>query len=331
MNIRKAIIEDSEAIAALLMLASGEVIYKFIGEEHYGKGKDFLLHFVKSENNQYSFQNCYVAAEEGEIIAAVLVYDGAKLEELRRPVLEYVHQHFDANLNVEDETQAGEFYIDSLGVVTNHQGKGLGSTLLSFLIDEIVDKNGKTLGLLVDKTNPEAKRLYLKLGFQVVEEKQLLGFSLEHLQLSMKYDFTEINPSDYPEVIELWEASVRTTHDFLQEKDILYFKQLILNEYLKAVKLNCVRSDSGEILGFSGVAEGNLEMLFVYPDQAGKGIGKTLLMNAIINQQVTKVDVNEQNPKALEFYFNNGFEIIGRSEVDGTGKPYPILHMELRK
>ncbi len=183
MIIRRAILEDSEEIAALLMLASGDVIYKFIGEEHYRKAKDFLIRYVRSEDNQYSFQNCYVAVEEGEIVAAVLVYDGAKLEELRQPVLDYVHQHFDATLKVEDETQAGEFYIDSIGVATNQQGKGVGSKLLSFLIDEIVLKNGATLGLLVDKTNPQAKKLYLKLGFQFVADKELLGFSLEHLQL----------------------------------------------------------------------------------------------------------------------------------------------------
>ncbi|WP_192346162.1 GNAT family N-acetyltransferase [Algoriphagus sp. Y33] len=183
MNIRKAIVEDSEAIAALLMLATGEVMYKFIGEQDYDKAKDFLLHFVKSEDNQYSFQNCYVADEEGEVLAAVLVYDGAKLGELRKPVLEYVHKHFDSNLKVEDETKEGEFYIDSLGVASTQQGKGLGSTLLSFLIDEIVRKMGKTLGLLVDKTNPGAKKLYLKLGFKPIGEKKLLDLSLEHLQL----------------------------------------------------------------------------------------------------------------------------------------------------
>ncbi|WP_192346154.1 GNAT family N-acetyltransferase [Algoriphagus sp. Y33] len=147
----------------------------------------------------------------------------------------------------------------------------------------------------------------------------------------MKYKITEITPSEYQEVVELWEASVRATHDFLQEEDIMFFKPLILNEYLKAVELSCVRADSGKILGFSGVAEGNLEMLFVHPDQAGKGIGKALLSNSISTQHVTKVDVNEQNPKSLEFYLKNGFEIISRSELDAIGKPYPILHMELVK
>lgn len=183
MIIRKAIFIDSEAIAPLLMLASGDVIYKFIGEENFENARDFLLRFVSSEGNQYSYQSCYVAVEDGQIVAAALVYDGAKLGELRKPVLDYVHQYFDANLIVEDETQAGEYYLDSFGVAPSQQGKGIGSKMLSFLIEEIVHKQGQTLGLLVDKTNPAAKKLYAKLGFEYVEDKELLGFAMEHLQV----------------------------------------------------------------------------------------------------------------------------------------------------
>ncbi len=185
MNIRKALFEDAEAIAGLLMLASGEVMYKFAGEKNYPKARDFLFHFVKRQSNQYSYQNCYVAEDENELVGAVLVYDGAKLAELRKPVLDYIHQHFDSTLQVEDETHAGESYIDSLGVSSVHQGKGIGFQLLQFVINEKVKTGGGTIGLLVDKTNPGAKRLYLNLGFIPVGEKSLLGISLEHLQLKV--------------------------------------------------------------------------------------------------------------------------------------------------
>lgn len=188
MIIRKALLQDSETIASLLMLATGEVIYRFIAERNFQKGIDFLRHFVKCEANQYSFQNCYVIEDEGEILGALLAYDGAKLHELRKPVLAYIHQHFDPHLLVEDETQAGEYYIDSLGVLPNQQGKGIGARLLQYVITEQVTQNGQTLGLLVDKTNPGAKRLYLKLGFESVGEKNLLGISLEHLQLKGSQD-----------------------------------------------------------------------------------------------------------------------------------------------
>ncbi|UZD24437.1 GNAT family N-acetyltransferase [Algoriphagus halophytocola] len=183
MRIRKAQIIDSEVIATLLMQATGDVIYKFIGDQDFDKAKRFLLHFVAAEYNQYSFQNCYVLVQGARVLAAALVYDGACLNELRKPVLDYIHCHFDAELEVEEETQAGEIYLDSLAVDPAHQGKGLGAELLRFLIDEFVHKGGKKLGLLVDQTNPDAKRLYLRLGFRVVEEKMLLGITLDHLQL----------------------------------------------------------------------------------------------------------------------------------------------------
>ena len=44
-----------------------------------------------------------------------------------------------------------------------------------------------------------------------------------------------------------------------------------------------------------------------------------------------ELDVNEQNPQALGFYFKQGFEVIGRSEVDGMGQHYPLLHMRLKQ
>ncbi|CAM1371785.1 GNAT family N-acetyltransferase [Tenacibaculum xiamenense] len=145
------------------------------------------------------------------------------------------------------------------------------------------------------------------------------------------YKIEIVRKKDYAELIKVWEASVRATHDFLKEEDIEYFKPLILNTYFDAVELNCIKNSSNKIIGFSGVAEQSLEMLFVRPDYIGKGVGKTLLQNTITTLNIDKVDVNEQNQQALNFYLNQRFEIINRSELDATGKPYPILHMKLKK
>jgi putative acetyltransferase len=41
------------------------------------------------------------------------------------------------------------------------------------------------------------------------------------------------------------------------------------------------------------------------------------------------VDVNEQNPQAVGFYLHEGFQQVGRSPLDGLGKPYPLLHLSL--
>ena len=147
----------------------------------------------------------------------------------------------------------------------------------------------------------------------------------------MTYKIDTISKTEFPEVVVVWEASVRATHHFLKEEDILYFKPLILNEYLNAVQLGCIRNTDKKIIGFMGVADRQLEMLFIHPEYRGMGIGKSLLTYSIHELNVNKVDVNEQNEQAVEFYMHCGFEIISRSELDASGKPYPILHMELKR
>jgi putative acetyltransferase len=146
----------------------------------------------------------------------------------------------------------------------------------------------------------------------------------------MEFTITPVSKADYTEIITVWEKSVRATHHFLQEEDIQYYKPLILNTYLDAVELRCARITEG-IAGFAGVAENNIEMLFIDPVYRGKGVGKQLLNDAIQTLRAGKVDVNEQNEQAVGFYLHCGFEVIGRSALDPSGKPFPILHMQLRQ
>ena len=148
--------------------------------------------------------------------------------------------------------------------------------------------------------------------------------------MSDDYEIVPVSKNDYQDVIRVWEDSVRATHDFLSDDDIEFLKPLILNEYLDAVTLAGIKDDAGMVIGFLGVAEGNIEMLFVDPKHRGKSVGSKLLEYAVNSLRATKVDVNEQNGQAVGFYKHRGFNVIGRSPLDGQGKPFPLLHMTLR-
>ena len=152
-------------------------------------------------------------------------------------------------------------------------------------------------------------------------------FILNFTILTLPYMIREIKETDYPRLIEIWENAVLNTHDFLKEEDFLYFKKLV-PFYFQYVMLLGFEQE-GVLVGFMGIANGNLEMLFVDNCCRGAGIGKQLVAYAVANLQVTKVDVNEQNTQAVGFYKYMGFNIVGRSELDGEGKEYPILHMGL--
>lgn len=142
---------------------------------------------------------------------------------------------------------------------------------------------------------------------------------------------TKASVREYSRLIAIWENSVRATHDFITEEDIQFYKPLILEVYFRAVDLYCYREAELTIYGFIGVAGDKLEMLFIDAGERGKGIGKQLVAFAVNELQAGKVDVNEQNIQAVEFYRHMGFRTIGRSEVDGTGKNHPLLFMELAK
>lgn len=128
---------------------------------------------------------------------------------------------------------------------------------------------------------------------------------------------------EYPLLLDIWEDAVSATHNFLSSADFDFFRSK-LPEYFENVDLYVYEKDS-DLKGFMGISSDNLEMLFV--KDRGTGIGKTLLDYAIRVLSIQKVDVNEQNTKALCFYKNNGFVPNKRSELDGCGKPYPIIHM----
>lgn len=135
--------------------------------------------------------------------------------------------------------------------------------------------------------------------------------------------------ADYGAITAVWEASVRATHHFLTEEDIHFLKPLVRHQFLQAVNLFCIKDESGNITGFLGTLEGKVEMLFIHPAQRSKGIGKELLHYAIHQLGCTTVDVNEQNEQAVGFYKHFGFCVIGRSEKDSLGMPYPLLHLQL--
>lgn len=138
-----------------------------------------------------------------------------------------------------------------------------------------------------------------------------------------------LNRNDHDELIILWESSVRATHDFLREEDIAYLRPLVAKDALPKVELYGVKNQHGKILGFLGTSHTEIEMLFVDPKHFGEGIGTALLEQATKNMGLTKVSVNEQNPNALSFYQNRGFVVTSRSELDGQGRPFPILDLTL--
>lgn len=173
-KIREAVVADAPLVSKVVLMAL-----------HYDETHPLASIFAElaaRDVSQYSYRNALVAEVDGDVVGAIIGYGGARLEELRKPLYELMIEKFGSVPTVEDETSAGEFYIDSIAVLPQWRGRGVGGALLSAARDRAFAAGHERVGLIVDFENPRAEALYNSLGFERVNATTFLGHDMWHLQ-----------------------------------------------------------------------------------------------------------------------------------------------------
>ena len=134
-------------------------------------------------------------------------------------------------------------------------------------------------------------------------------------------------PEDLPRLYEIWRSAVEATHGFVSRGDLAIIDSQVQNEYLPTATFHVATDADDRPLGFMGMSQGAIDSLFVDPNHHGRGVGRCLVELARKSSPTLTVDVNEQNVGARNFYERLGFVVVGRSDVDGAGMPYPLLHL----
>lgn len=127
-------------------------------------------------------------------------------------------------------------------------------------------------------------------------------------------------------LLQIWERSVRATHLFLSDAEVNRIKEYVPRAFEGVEHL--IVAEAEKPVAFMGTQNGRLEMLFVAPEERGRGIGRQLLQYGVENYGVFEVTVNEQNPQAAGFYERMGFETYKRTNTDEEGAPYPLLYVK---
>lgn len=135
-------------------------------------------------------------------------------------------------------------------------------------------------------------------------------------------------PAYKEQVVGVWEKSVLATHHFLAPGDFHKIRELVRELDFAQHNVYCLL-DRDRCVGFIGITDKKVEMLFLAPEYFGKGLGRQLMEFAISELGADKVDVNEQNEGALRFYEKLGFVVYERMAKDDQGHDYPILRMRL--
>ena len=142
-------------------------------------------------------------------------------------------------------------------------------------------------------------------------------------------EITDRTPDLTERLLEVWESSVRATHLFLSDSEIKRIKKYMPQALNGIAHLVIAEDETGRPGAFMGIEDGTLEMLFISPEERGKGLGKRLIQYGIENYGVKRLAVNEQNPQAKGFYKHMGFQVYKRTDLDEQGNP--LLYMCLGK
>ena len=191
-TIEQAQVSQASDIARLIMEAMNhECCLYFAGEEHGLSGfHQLMTDLVCRADSQYSYLNTLVALNaQRDVVGVCTSYDGANLHQLRTAFVQGCLECFNRDFgNMDDETAAGELYVDSLAVDARCRGKGIAKELLRATVQRAKFLQLPAVGLLVDKGNPKAERLYTSVGFQYVDDNQWGGHAMRHLQYVLEVE-----------------------------------------------------------------------------------------------------------------------------------------------
>lgn len=178
--VRKATADDSTTIAQAVAMAIGDevALRNYCGEDYMA----VLTAIARRESTQYSWQHALVAECDGSSAGAIVGYNGADLYSLREGTFATLRELIGRVPSIVDETEAGEYYLDSVGVLPQFRGLGIGRTLITTFCDKVFNEGHERVGLIVDYDNPHAEELYTSLGFQRMGTKLFFGHQMWHLQ-----------------------------------------------------------------------------------------------------------------------------------------------------
>ena len=137
---------------------------------------EHLMDICRMDDTLYSYLNTRIVEVDGNRVGALVAYDGARYAALRAKTFGIVQQSSGMDLSRNAmETGPGEFYLDSMAVLSDFRGLGIGKMLMRDRMDYALRNGFQKVTLLVDKDKPRLQRYYESDGFAFDEEMFVFG------------------------------------------------------------------------------------------------------------------------------------------------------------
>ena len=185
-KIQEATEAQASDIAKLIMMAmTDDCCLHFCGEGHgLDDFRRMMTSLVERTDTQYSYRNTLVAMEGQKVTGIAVSYDGGRLHQLRQAFIQAARKYIGKDHSgMDDETRAGELYLDSLAVLPEYRRQGIAQRLLKATKEKADAMGLPCVGLLVDQGNPVGEALYASAGFRYANDSHWGGHPMKHLVL----------------------------------------------------------------------------------------------------------------------------------------------------
>lgn len=137
---------------------------------------EHLMDICRMSDTLYSYCNTRIVEIDGHPVGALVAYDGARYAAMRAKTFGLVQQTSGMDLSRNAmETGSGEFYLDSMAILSDYRGIGIGKMLMRDRMDYALENGFQKVTLLVDKDKPRLQRYYESEGFAFGEEMFVFG------------------------------------------------------------------------------------------------------------------------------------------------------------
>jgi ribosomal protein S18 acetylase RimI-like enzyme len=137
---------------------------------------EHLIEICRMDDTLYSYCNTRIAETDDKSVGALVAYDGARYAEMREKTFGLVKQTSGMDLSRNAmETGPGEFYLDSMAILSDYRGIGIGKLLMRDRMEFALKNGFQKVTLLVDKDKPRLQEYYQSEGFSFSKEMFVFG------------------------------------------------------------------------------------------------------------------------------------------------------------
>ncbi|MCK9490878.1 MAG: GNAT family N-acetyltransferase [Sulfurimonas sp.] len=173
--------KTDQGLSILILNAIGKVAKTLTGESEKKKILKTLDFYISMNINRLSYNNIYTYEVKNDLAGLIIAYDSNRVDELDNLMIRHLASKNIFLDSFDKECFEDEFYVDTISVFEEFQGRGIAKELFCFIEEKAKELGFTKVSLLVDVENIKALSLYEKIGYKKNTILKLSNHEYHHM------------------------------------------------------------------------------------------------------------------------------------------------------